>query len=126
MIAGNCLGGELHYSDTMLRFLRVVIPSDFSFKRYSMYSRWKVYPKTLLVSSDKKIERDNEVEIRCSMSITKYDECEWDELWSLKWMRWKWMTKWMSWTLVYEMNDVNFGIWNVFFIMQSCWLGRNK
>ena len=60
------------------------------------------------------------------MSITKYDECEWDELWFLKWMRWKWMTKWVSWTLEYEMNEVNSGIWDVFFIMLSCWLGRNK
>ena len=39
-----------------------------------------------------------------SMSKTKYGECEWDRLWSVKWMSWKWMTKWMSWTLVHKMN----------------------
>ena len=39
-----------------------------------------------------KNERDNEVEMWCS---TKYGECEWDELWS---------RKWMSWTMVHEMN----------------------
>ena len=48
-------------------------------------------------------QRDYEVQIRCSMSETKYGECERDVLWSLKWTRWKWMTKWMSWTLTHEM-----------------------
>ena len=38
------------------------------------------------------------------MSKTKYGEFEWDELSSVKWMRWKWVTKWMSWNLVHEMN----------------------
>ena len=32
---------------------------------------------------------------------TKYGECEWDGLWSVKWMRWEWM----SWTLVYKWID---------------------
>ena len=45
-----------------------------------------------------KNERDNDVETRYSMSITKHGECEWDGIWSMKWMRWKWMTKWISWT----------------------------
>ena len=31
-----------------------------------------------------KNERDNEVEIQCSMSITKYGECERDGLFSVK------------------------------------------
>ena len=48
-------------------------------------------------------QRDYEVQIRCSMSKTKYGEYERDVLWSLKWTRWKWMTKWMSWTLTHEM-----------------------
>ena len=34
-----------------------------------------------------------------------YGECELDGLWSVKWMRWKWITKWKSCTLVYEMNE---------------------
>ena len=40
----------------------------------------------------------------CSMSKTKYGECKWDGLWSVKWMRWNWVTKWMSWILVHEIN----------------------
>ena len=46
------------------------------------------------------------------MSITKYGKCEWDGLWSIKWMRWKWMTKWMRSTLVYETNKMNVSILN--------------
>ena len=38
-----------------------------------------------------KNERDNEIELLCSMRITKYGKCEWDGLWSIKWIRWKWM-----------------------------------
>ena len=48
----------------------------------------------------KKNESYNEVEKRCSMSKIKHGECKWDGLWSVKWMRWKWMTKW------------TFGTWN--------------
>ena len=40
------------------------------------------------------------------MSITKYAKCEGDRLWSMKWMRSKWMTKWMRWNLVYDMNKM--------------------
>ena len=46
----------------------------------------------------------NEVEIRCSMGRTKYGKYEWGVLWSMKWMRRKWMTKWMRWILFYEVN----------------------
>ena len=59
-----------------------------------------------------KNQRDNEVEMWCSISKTKCGECEWDGLWSVKWMRSKWMS-WTSvyeinrWTLVYEMNEMN-------------------
>ena len=53
-----------------------------------------------------KNKRGSEVEIRCSMSITKYAKCEGDRLWSMKWMRSKWMTKWMRWNLVYDMNEM--------------------
>ena len=57
-----------------------------------------------------KNERDNEFEMRCSMSNTKYGECEWDGLWSVKWMRWKLM----NWTLVHEMN-----IWTLVYEMNE-------
>ena len=43
------------------------------------------------------------------MNKIKYGKYEWDELWSVKWMRWKLMTKWMSWTLVNEMNKWTLG-----------------
>ena len=38
------------------------------------------------------------------MSKLKYGEYEWDGLWSVKRLRWKWMTKWIGCTLVDEMN----------------------
>ena len=40
----------------------------------------------------------------CSMSKTKYGECECDGLLSVKWMRCNWVTKWMSCILVHEIN----------------------
>ena len=33
-------------------------------------------------------------------------------LWYIKWTKRKWMTKWMRWTLVYAVNEMNFGILN--------------
>ena len=50
-----------------------------------------------------KNERYNKVEIRCSMSKTKYVGCEWDG----KWIKWEWMTEWVSWILLHEINRWN-------------------
>ena len=52
-----------------------------------------------------KNERYSEVELRCSMSKTKYGECEWDGIWSVKWMRWmrwKWLGKYVT---AYTFNE---------------------
>ena len=37
------------------------------------------------------------------MSKTKYGECEWDRLWSVKWIEME---------INYEMNELEFGTWN--------------
>ena len=50
-----------------------------------------------------KNERDNEVDIRYSMSMTKYSKCKWEGLWSIKWMRIKINDK---------MNEIDFDMWN--------------
>ena len=46
---------------------------------------------------------DNEVETRGSMSKTKHTKCEWDRLWSVKWMRRKWNEYMNRLTSVHEM-----------------------
>ena len=92
-----------------MKWHEVVIPSEFSFKMIQYIFRIKVLSKDTPSFQRRdwlKNERGNAVEMRCSMSNTKYGECEWDGLWSVKWMSWTMVHEMSRWTLVYEMNEM--------------------